>query len=227
MNSQPRQSTHAWPSLAERPTVERATRIFNLWSADVPPFYVFVLRPAANDAVQEVQEAFTRAGVGTVIPPEFLHITVQSLGNLGEGNLTAEIAAELGDAVAVALAAIQPFAVTLHGANSFWSAAVIEVHEAEPHCPLARMQRAVMDALLAANLAPVRHPERPYVPHLSICYYDDTYPSQAVVEAIAPYRAQPFGDLWVDTVELVRIAGDGSLYPPMETVREIILGSAA
>ncbi len=227
MSSQPRPVTHPWPSLAERPAVERATRIFALWSADATPFYVFVLRPMANPAIRAVQKALTGAGVGAVIPPEFLHITVQSLGNIGEGGLTAEIAAELGDAVAVALAAVQPFTVTLHGAHSFWSAAVLAVHEAEPACPLARMQRAVKDALLAANLVPVRHPDRPYVPHLSICYYDDTYPSQAVADAIGPYRARAFGDLWVDSVALVRIAGNGSFYPPMETVREIVLGSAA
>jgi 2'-5' RNA ligase len=88
------------------------------------------------------------------------------------------------------------------------------------------MQRAVVDALLAAALVPVRHPDRPYVPHLSMCYYDDTYPSRAVADAIAPYQERAFGDLWVDTLALVRIAGDGSLYPPMETVREIVLGSA-
>jgi 2'-5' RNA ligase len=227
MSDQPRHSIHAWPSLMERPTVERATRIFNLWSADVTPFYVFVLRPAANPEIRSAQQAFGRAGVGAVIPPEFLHITVQSFGNIGDGGLTEALAEELGDAVASALAPVQPFSVALQSANSFWSAAVIEVHEAEPGNPLARMQRAVVDALLAADLVPVRHPDRPYVPHLSICYYDDTYPSQSVVDAIAPYREQAFGDLWVDTVELVRIAGDGSLYPPMETVRGIVLGSAA
>jgi 2'-5' RNA ligase len=83
-----------------------------------------------------------------------------------------------------------------------------------------------VDALLGVDLVPVRHPDRPYVPHLSICYYDDAYPTAAVAAAIEPYRECAFGDLWVDTIELVRIAGDGIHYPPMETVREILLGSA-
>src|SRR4051794_19917157 len=101
MNGQPHHTMHAWPLLTERPTVERATRIFNLWSADATPFYVFVLRPVPNAAMLPVQEAFRRVGVGAPIPPEFLHITVQSLGNVGEGGLTEVTAAELGDAVAI------------------------------------------------------------------------------------------------------------------------------
>jgi 2'-5' RNA ligase len=225
MSGQPRPSAHAWPALTDWPTVERARRIFGLWSADATPFYVFVLRPAPNPEIEAVQSALRDAGIGAVIPPEFLHITVQSLGNIGEGGLTEEIATELGDRIAHALAAVEPFTVALHGANSFRSAAVVEVREAEPSHPLARMQRAVVDTLLAANIVPVRHPDRPYVPHLSICYYDAEYPSRDVADAIAPFRDRRFGDLWVDTVALARMVGDGSLYPTMETVRAIALGA--
>lgn len=207
-------------------TVETATRLFAYWSADVPPFYVFVLRPAPNPAVAAVQESLRRAGVGALLPPAFLHITVQSLGNIGEGGLTEAIAAELADAVAVALAPMPPFAVTLRGVYAFSLATAIAVHEQEPGGPLQRMQRAVVDALRADGRVPVRHPERPYLPHLSICYYDRPYPARTVADALAPYEDQTYGDLWVDTVELVRIAGDGTFYPPMETVRALALGSA-
>lgn len=208
------------------PTVETATRLFAYWSANVPPFYVFALRPAPNPAVAEVQDALRQAGVGAVLPPEFLHITVQSLGNVGENGLTDEIVAALADAVASALAPIPPFAATLRGAYAFSLATAIAVHEQEPGEPLARMQRAVVDALLAADRVSVRHPERPYLPHLSICYYDRPYPARTVADALAPYAEREYGDLWVDTVELVKIAGDGTFYPPMETVRAIVLGSA-
>src|SRR5262245_43804806 len=138
MSSLPPRPQHEWPSLTQRPVVERATRIFNLWSAEGTPFYVFVLRPAPNTEIQRVQDTLRDAGIGAVIPPDFLHITVQSLGNIGEGGLTGTIAEELADAVAATLTDVAPFPVALHRANSFWSAAVVEVHESEPSCPLAR-----------------------------------------------------------------------------------------
>lgn len=207
-------------------TVSTATRIFDLWSAQATPFYVFVLRldAAATARNAAVRRALTAAGIGHVIPPEFLHVTVQSLANLGEGGLTERIASELGDVVTNALAACAPFSVALGAVNTFHGAAFIEVHEESDSAPLHATQRAVIDALVAANRVPVRHPERPYVPHLSICYYDRDYPVRRVADALSSHRSETFGSLRVDAIELVRIVGNGTPYPPMETVRRIPLG---
>jgi len=70
----------------------------------------------------------------------------------------------------------------------------------------------------------VRHPEREYLPHLSICYYDRPYPAAAVVDALAPHRDTDCGFLRVGAIELVRVVGDGTPYPPLETVQRIPLG---
>ncbi len=222
----------AFPSILDShdgdATVSTATRIFDLWSAQATPFSVFALRPdaAATARIAAVRQSLTDAGIGHVIPSEFLHVTVQSLGNLGEGGLTGQIADELGAAVTGALAECAPFSVVLGAVNTFHGAAFIEVHEASDGAPLHAMQRAVVDALVAANWVPVRHPERPYVPHLSICYYDRDYSVRQVADALSSHRSETFGSLRVDAIELVRIVGNGTPYPPMETVRRIPLGGA-
>lgn len=212
----------AWDGFAARERGEVASRIWGLWGAGTT-FFVFVVRPdaAANERIGPVGDALTAAGVSAVIPPRFLHITVQSLGNAGEGGLTDETAALLGGDVADALADTEPFAVRLAAAGPFTSGAFVAVHEAEDHGPLARMQRAVVDALLAANRVPVRHPERPYQPHLSVCYFDGPHATTPVLTALAPFRDADFGTFTVTGLELVRVAGDGTRYPPMETVRRI------
>lgn len=218
-----------WDDLARRETVDPAMRIFGMWSAVATPFYVFVVRPGDGGTarIDAARQALARTDIGAVIPPKFLHITVQSLGNVGEGGLTDEIAAELGDAVAETVAGIPPFAVRLRGVGSFGSAAFVAVHEDDAALPLHAMQRRVVETLLAAGRVPVRHPERPYLPHLSFCYYDRPYPAAAVIEALAPYRQMDCGFLHVQGIDLVKIAGDGTHYPPMETVRRIAFGGGA
>ncbi len=216
----------AWAALAARETVDAATRIFGLWSATATPFSVFVLRPDAAilPCVVALEAPLQQEGIMHCIPPDFLHITVQSLGNLGESGLTEAIADALADTVAAALADTPPFALRLYGVNSFGAAAFVGVHEEDPSLPLQRMQRRVVDALVAADRVPVRHPERPYLPHLSLCYYDRAYPADTVVRALAPNRRADCGSVSIEAIELVRIAGNGAPYPPMETVRRIALG---
>jgi 2'-5' RNA ligase len=215
-----------WNALMARETVDVATRIFGLWSADAAPFYVFVLRPspAAARRIMEIEQSLIAADIAHCIPRDFLHITVQSLGNIGEGGLTEEVAGGLADAVRTTLADVPPFAVRLRGVSSFGAAAFVGVYEDDAAMPLQRMQRAVVEALLADGQITVRHPERAYLPHLSICYYDRPYPTAAIVDALMPHRYTECGFLPVDAVELVRVVGDGTPYPPMETVRRIVLG---
>lgn len=215
--------TAAWDGFAARERGEVATRIWGLWSADATPFYVFVLRPdaAAIACLRPVRDALTNAGITAVMPAQFLHITVQSLGNLGAGGLTAAVAGRVGEDVADALAGTEPFAVRLAAVGPFGSGAFVAVHEADTTRPLVGMQRAVVDALLAANRAPVRHPDRPYQPHLSLCYFDAPHPTAPVLAALAPFRDADFGTFPVASLDLVRVVGDGTPYPPMETVRRI------
>lgn len=215
-----------WTELQTRETVDAARRIFAFWDAAATPFYVFVLRPPTVLAqrVVEIEQPLIAAGIGHAIPRDFLHITVQSFGNLGEGGLTEQAAGDLADAVERALAAVPPFAVRLRGVSSFGPAAFVAVHEENATMPLHRMQRAVVEALVATNRVPVRHPDRPYVPHLSICYYDRAYPAATVIDALNPHRERDVGVMSVSAIELVRVVGNGEVYPPMETVRRIPLG---
>lgn len=215
-----------WEELRARDTVDAARRIFAFWDAAATPFSVFVLRPptALAQRVVEIEQPLREAGIGHCIPRDFLHITVQSLGNLGDGGLTEQIADDLAAAVATALADVQPFAVRLCGVGSFGPAAFVAVHDDDARMPLQRMQRAVVEAMIAANRVPVRHPDRAYVPHLSICYYDRPYPAGDVIGALAPHRHTDIGVMTVGAIELVRVVGTGEPYPPMEAVRRIPLG---
>lgn len=216
----------AWEEFAGREYSDVATRIWGLWSADATPFYVFVLRPAptVSARIAPVNHALTGAGIRTAISPQFMHITVQSLGNEGEGGLTAQIAGALADVVTDALRRVPPCGVRLARVGPFGAGVFVAVEETDAAHSLARMQRAVVDALLVADRVPVRHPDRPYLPHLSVCYFDAPQPTAPILDALAPYRATDFGLLPVEAIELVRVSGDGSLYPPMETVRRIPLG---
>lgn len=215
-----------WEELRARDTVDAADRIFAFWDATATPFYGFMLRPptALAQRVVEIELPLRDAGIGHCIPRDFLHITVQSLGNLGEGGLTEQIADDLAAAVATALADLPPFAVRLRGVGSFGPAAFVAVHEDDASLPLQRMQRAVVEAMVAANRVPVRHPDRTFVPHLSICYYDRAYPAGDVIRALEPQRQTDIGVLSVGAIELARVVGNGAPYPPMETVRRIPLG---
>ncbi len=215
-----------WTELQARKTVDAASRIFAYWDAAATPFYVFVLRPPTVLAqrVVEIEQTLIAASIGHAIPRDFLHITVQSLGNLAEGGLTEQAADDLADAVEGALAVVPPFAVRLHGVGSFGPAAFVAVREEDTTMPLQRMQRAVVETLVATNRVPVRHPDRPYVPHLSICYYDRAYPAATVIGALEPHHEREVGVMPVSAIELMRIIGNGAPYPPMETVRRIPLG---
>ncbi len=217
----------AYETFAARERGDVATRIWGLWSAENAPFYVFVVRPdaAAVEAVRPVREALAAAGIAAVIPPGFLHITVQSLGNAGESGLTEQIDPVIAADVARALAGTAPFTLRLAAVGPFTSGVFAAVAD-DAQNSLARMQRAVVDALLAANRAPVRHPDRPYQPHLSLCYFDAPHPTWAVLDALAPFRdpAADLSSLHVAALELVRVAGNGTRYPPMETVQRIPFG---
>jgi len=217
----------AWAEFAAREHGEVATRIWGLWSATATPFYVFVVRPDATAAehIAPVRQALAHGGITAPVPPCSSHITVQSLGNEGEKGLTANIASDLADAVTAALRTLAPFTVRLAQVGPFGSGAFIAVEETDEGYPLARMQRAVVDALLSANRVPVRHPERFYLPHLSVCYFDAPHATSSVSATLSPFRKTDFGIFPVNAIELVRVTGDGSLYPPMETVRRIPLGS--
>ena len=216
----------AWEEFAGREYSDVATRIWGLWSVDATPFYVFVLRPdlTVSARIAPLSHALTDAGTSTAIPPQFMHITVQSLGNEGEGGPTPQIAGELADAVSDALRHVPPCGVRLARVGPFGAGVFIAVEETDGAQSFARMQRAVVNALLVANRIPVRHPDRPYLPHLSVCYFDAPQPTAPILDALASYRATDFGLLPVEAIELVRVSGDGSLYPPMETMRRIPLG---
>lgn len=215
-----------WEELRARETVDAARRIFAFWDAAATPFYVFVLRPpsALAHRVVEIEQPLIAAGIGHCIPRDFLHVTVQSLGNIGDGELTEQIVDDCADAVATTLAGMPPFAVRLRGAGSFGPAAFVAVHEDDARMPLQRMQRAVVETLVATDRVPVRHPDRAYVPHLSICYYDRAYPAGDVIGALEPQRHTDIGVMIVGAIEVVRVVGNGEPYPPMEMVRRIPLG---
>ncbi len=215
----------SWHLLAERDTVEAAERIWTLWPANRGAFFVFALRPDAETQhrIAPVQDALAASGIGIVMPAGFLHVTVQSVGNANEEGITDTVADGFADEVAASLGRVAPFGVRFAGVGSWGPAAFVGIHETAAARPFAAMQRAVVDAMQEANLAPVRHPERAFLPHLSLCYYDRPYPVAQVAAALAPFRDTDFGTMRVGTIELVRVAGNGEPYPPMAVARAIPL----
>ncbi len=139
MSETPAALAKAWAEFAAREHGEVATRIWGLWSATATPFYVFVVRPdmaAIRAHCVQYGTRLSKAGITAPVPPHFLHITVQSLGNEGESGLTATIASDLADAVADALRTLAPFTVRLAQVGPFGSGVFIAVEETEARHPL-------------------------------------------------------------------------------------------
>jgi 2'-5' RNA ligase len=149
------------------------------------------------------------------------------------------------DRTSRALRDVQPLRLTLKSVNSFPNAAFVEVHDERNG--LASLRDKLVEILHSVGLpgfgpsaksteaAPVRgeaeqdHADRvnmpPYLPHLSICYYDRPYPTEQVAAVLEPFRAMEFGALRVNYVTLAAVPfSDYDRFPPITRIADLLIG---
>lgn len=191
-------------------------------------FLIPVTSTAAVEATRPVRESLTQAGIADAIPSHYFHITVLPLclaADLPAGGI-----ARVMDRTSRALRGYQPVRLSLRGVNSFASAAFVEVHDERDG--LAGIRDALRVSLERANIPGFGADEReqnpmfaaPYLPHMSICYYRESYPTAAVGAALEPYRDTEIGSLRVDTITLAAIPySDYDRFPEITRIADLLL----
>ncbi len=123
--------------------------------------------------------------------------------------------ARIMDRASRALRDVQPLMLTLRGVNSFGNAAFVEVHDERNG--LAPLRDALVHVLHQIGLpgfgpaalsaespspegeAPHDQPDPinapPFLPHMSLCYYREHYPTPQIKAIIEPYREMEMGTL--------------------------------
>jgi hypothetical protein len=218
---------------------------FRAWSAGYSTHALLLLRlePAVARAVGQVQEVLQGLDGVELHPPEFLHISVQSLGFLvagacspSHGELhTGELEGVI-DALASALSRSPAFSITIGAPNSFASAAFLEV---DSQGALSRLRTTLRGALGVPPETFLVHPvtaelrsthptltaridpyESGFIFHLSVAYYGRGARVLPVRTALAQGRrmARPIR-MSVREVDLVRVAtAQRVAFPPLETL---------
>lgn len=207
-------------------------------------FLIPVTGTAMVNATRPVREALSGAGIEDVLPSHYLHITVLGLGleaavRTAPGNI-----ARIMDRTSRALRDVQPLRLTLRGVNSFGNAAFIEVHDERDGLatlrdnlvrtlhglgmpgfgPAALSDEAPPDGATGAD-QPDRVNAPPYLPHLSICYYRESYPTAKVVPVLEPYRGLEAGTLRVNYVTLAAVPfSDYDRFPPITRIADLLIG---
>lgn len=207
-------------------------------------FLIPVTGTAMVNATRPVREALSGAGIEDVLPSHYLHITVLGLGlepaiRTAPGNI-----ARIMDRTSRALRDVRPLRLTLKGVNSFGNAAFVEVHEERNGLaslrdtlvrtlhglgvpgfgPAALSERAPTDGESAQD-QPDAVNAPPYLPHLSLCYYRESYPTEKVVSVLEPYRDLDVGALRVNYVTLAAVPfSDYDRFPPITRIADLLIG---
>lgn len=240
----------AWQQFLARPTTDdesahEADQHAHAEKSSYIAFLIPVTSRAIVDATHPVREALTTAGIQDVLPSHFLHITVLGIGlesaiRVANGNI-----ARLMDRASRALRDVQPLMLTLKNVNSFNSAAFVEVHD--DRNGLAPLRDTLVRSLhqvglpgfgksaLSAEVAPpsgepahdqadpVNAP--PFLPHLSLCYYREHYPTQRVANILEPYREMEMGTLRMNYVTLAALPhSDFDRFPPLTRIADLLIG---
>ncbi len=188
-------SPHIWDEFVHRERCVGARRLdYPDWHRGRPRYYVWAI--SAEAATVEARLRRYRAALdGYLITPypRQAHITMAVCGFLGAVTLrNDDVTPATVERQAQRLTALSlpPFAVEVGGANSFASAAFLEV--ADPGCALARIRQA---------LAPSGEESRttPYVPHITIGIYNDDHGIDQLVRAMEARHEDPL-ELTIDAV---------------------------
>ena len=240
----------AWQQFLARPTTndenahEADKRAREAKSAYLA-FLVPVTSTSIVQATRPVRQALTAAGIEDVLPSHYLHITVLGLGLESSLRTTTGTIARIMDRATRALRDVQPPALTLKGVNSFANAAFVEVHDdrnglAPLRDSLVRIMRQVglpgfgdsaLSAKAATDGAEPAHDQPdtvnapPYLPHMSLCYYHEQYPTKKVAGILEPYREIEVGKLRMNYVTLAAVPySDFDRFPPITRIADLLIG---
>lgn len=168
--------------------------------------------------IDTVTEALRCAGVATGahvrwVPAENLHVTLKFLGHIPDGRVAPVRVALRHVGVQAA-----PFTVGARGLGVFPTprrARVVWVGLEAPE--LGVLAGRVDDAMAAVGFP---RESRTFTPHITIGRVKDPRGWGGVLEAIASYGAQPFGDSRIDEIVLYRseLRPQGPLYTALERV---------
>jgi 2'-5' RNA ligase len=148
-------------------------------------------------------------------PPEFLHITIQSLGFLDRPEFTDGVLGALEEHITQ----IQAFDLELGGLNALHSCAFLEVR---PTTSLMALRRAVRRGIGDAIRAIDPYPD--YLFHLTVGYFEAGASIDKLVAAIEPLRRHAAGTLHVDAVDVVALPTDQTVpFPPLDPIARFSL----
>jgi 2'-5' RNA ligase len=240
----------AWEQFRAHPTTddETAHGIGRRARGEKSSYVAFLVPVTGHSIVQAtrpVREALSAAGIEESLPSHFLHITVLGIGFESAIRATNGNIARIMDRASRALRDVQPLTLTLKGVNSFSNAAFVEVHDEKNGLPMLRDR--LVDVLHQIGLAGFGDSARseeaaapdgeaehdradavnapPYLPHLSLCYYRDHYPTEQVANILAPYRDLEVGTLRLNYVTLAAVPhSDFDHFPPLTRIADLLIG---
>lgn len=239
----------AWQQFRARPTTDDETaHDIGRRGGEEKSSYVAFLVPVTGhgivQATRPVREALSAAGIEEALPSHFLHITVLGIGFESAIRTTTGNIARIMDRASRSLRDVQPLTLTLRGVNSFSNAAFVEVHDDKNALPALRDR--LVEVLHQIGLAGFGDSARsggetadgeaerdqadavnapPYLPHLSLCYYRDHYPTEQVATILEPYRALEVGTLRMNYITLAAVPhSDFDRFPPLTRIADLLIG---
>ncbi|MFJ4688789.1 2'-5' RNA ligase family protein [Streptomyces sp. NPDC088789] len=173
-------------------------------------FYTWHLTFEGQDDVHRLAAEYRSVladagGALTLIPDQWLHLTMQGIGFVGE--IKESDAHAIAEAARVRLSEVPAFDLEIGPAVLDPEAVLLPARPDEP-------VRAVRDSLRAAigdilNAVPER--AEGFTPHMSVAYSSGDGPADSVEQALASFDAAP-AQARVSTAELIMIHRDNFMY---------------
>jgi 2'-5' RNA ligase len=199
-----------------RPAAHRAD--WAAWASG-GPVHVVLVAPVScagtREYVRGAQRRLKEVRGVELHPPEFLHITVQSLGFADwTGGGGSESVQQLIPVLSENLARVRAFDLVLGGLNAFESCVFLEVR---PSAGLSRVRAAIRQALGPQMQRIDPYPE--YLFHLTVGYFGANASTSEIVRAVEPLRHDRGGRMSVNSIDLVGLPTDQQLaYPPLAPI---------
>ncbi len=211
-----------WDSFQERATLSHHRREWGEWVAGRSPHLLLLARPRdprVLAGIGGVQRRLAHVRALELHPPDFLHLSLQSLGFLAPASRPARVGEVdqawllaairgLGDA----LERVAPVRVRVGATNGFYSCVFLEVHSGGG---LQALRQAIRVALGPRILGIDPYPG--YLFHLTVGFFGADAWAPSARAAITPLRQHALGEVVVDEVLLVALPTDQRIpFPALE-----------
>lgn len=147
-------------------------------------------QPQLRELVRQYQDTIAHLPNLDLIPPQWLHITMQGIGFTDQ--ISTDDLAVITEQVTGRLRDMRPPTATFHRVTIRPEAVVLK---AEPPQPLYELKQAMYDAI-APVLDPAKFPEpRPepgrFTPHVTAAYVNNEGPAGPIAKAVSSINPQP------------------------------------